>query len=210
MPFTPYKVMFRTLILSSIMLFISNVSAQNAEEELAQYSVGVGVGPFGGSLGFLYHFDAKTTLQVSLGGLPESDSPLALSLNGVEYDVAGASSWVGFFLNHRPIENAEWFRVNAGLGVGSIQNSIVNPNTLAAYSADYRENPVAYLGIGAGLRAKKGIQLGFDLGWLQTNGPEYSIDDVGSADASDFRDVRESGHFTTALPNIQFSFGYGF
>jgi len=39
---------------------------------------------------------------------------------------------------------------------------------------NHEENPVGYQGIGFGARPVKGFDIGFDIRWLQTSGPEVN------------------------------------
>ena len=125
-------------------------------------------------------------------------------IGGNKYDIESSSSWVGAFIAHRPIDSAEWFRLMAGIGIGNIENEITAEDG-AVYHANYTENPVGYLGIGFGADTKKGFQWAFDLGWLQTAGPQ-----VTGPDAAVIDDIKDNWMFGNALPNIQLSLGYGF
>jgi len=208
---TPHVRLF--LIALSLFWGVHEGSAQDAEvrgPEPAEYGVGIGISPFAFSVNVSRHFDAQTSLQCVVGGMPESDYPVGLTLDGVDYAVRGELSFVGFFVNHRPFASADWFRVSAGLVVGSTRNTVVNPVTLATYSADYTENPQGYFGVGFGYKVTRGFQLGCDLGWLQSAGPAWSIDAPGADGAADFQAVAGAGFFPTVLPNTSVSIGYGF
>ena len=119
----------------------------------------------------------------------------------------GSTNWMGGFLNHRPIDGAEWFRVVAGIGIGNIQNDLEDDagNT---YKVSYNENPVGYLGIGFGAEAKKGFIWGFDLGLLHTARP--IITQTGGTGNDESAELADSFFFGGLLPNFQLSLGWGF
>ena len=72
-------------------------------------------------------------------------------------------------------------------------------------TANYSENPVAYMGIGFGADTSKGFQWAIDLGLLQTAGPVVE----GGSDARR-KDVEDHWMFGSVLPNLQVNLGYGF
>ena len=77
------------------------------------------------------------------------------------------------------------------------------------YSANYTENPVGYVGVGAGLRPVKGFQIGFDLGLLHTGGP--SIEKVAGNGRDASRALSEDPFVGAAtLPNVQLTMGWAF
>ncbi|OUT69501.1 MAG: hypothetical protein CBB76_08085 [Crocinitomicaceae bacterium TMED16] len=183
--------------------------AQKGEKEQAQYGVSLGVSPFGGSLNFQYHKNNKTSFSVSLGGLPETESFIEPNIDGMdEIELRGESAWMGMFLNHRPFENMDWFRVNLGIAIGAINNTITETlpgSPGGVYNIDYVSAPVGYFGVGVGQRTQKGITFGFDLGLLYGSGPEVSGPDEAKVQA-----IRDNSFFSSVLPNIQFSVGYNF
>lgn len=200
--------MFR-LVTSLIVLsfFVSQPAfADDHGSDFAQYNVSVSGSPFGGSLNFAYNESPKTSWFFALGGLPGLE--LEQDIDGTTYTVDGSSSWVGFFINHRPLENADWFRLVAGIGIGTIENELKDENG-NRYSANYKENPVGYLGIGFGSRALKGLQLGLDIGWLQTSGPQVK-QIAGDDNAEALTSISDHFLFGSALPNVQFTAGWGF
>lgn len=204
-------------ILVIIMLafpFVSN--AQNSEKEFAQYGVSVGVSPFGMGANFNYNFNEKTTLSIGLGFAPEGEVPGALA---PEVDALGdytwesKTQWMGMFVNHRPFESINWFTVNAGIGIGYIENHIHighellpegHAETDAEYHANYSENPVGYFGFAARTPNHKGLQFGFDFGLLHTGGPVIS-----GMDQSKVTAIKDN-LAPNVLPNFQISIGYGF
>ncbi len=186
----------------------TNIHAQNSEKEFAQYGVSVGVSPFGGSLNLQYNKSEKTSIFVAIGGLPESTSFITPSIDGMDQiELRGKSSWMGFFLNHRPFKKMDWFRVNTGIGIGSIENTITEtlPGGENEYTVDYKTSPVGYLGVGVGQRTFKGLTFGFDLGLLYGSGPVVSGPDPDKVDA-----IRDNSFFSNVLPNVQLSIGYNF
>ena len=38
-------------------------------------------------------------------------------IGGNKYDIEVSNSWVGAFVNHRPVDGADWFRLVAGIGI---------------------------------------------------------------------------------------------
>ena len=194
--------------------FVSN--AQNSEKEFAQYGVFVGVSPFGMGANFNYNFNEKTTLSIGLGFAPEAEVPSALapevSALG-DYTWESKTQWMGMFVNHRPFENINWFTVNAGIGIGYIENHIhighevlpeEHSETDAEYHANYSENPVGYFGFAARTPNQKGLQFGFDFGLLHTGGP--TISGINESKVAAIKDNLAPN----VLPNFQISVGYGF
>ena len=173
----------------------------------ADYGIGIGLSPFGGSVSMAFHTSGKTSYQATLGGLPSSTAPFSPEVEGSTFEVTSGLSWVGGFINHRPFDDAEWFHVTGGLGVGKISNAL-DDGEGNTYSANYTGNPVGYLGIGFGNTPKKGFVYGFDLGWLQTGGPNIYKTGGDGEDLSDA--IGETLFFGSALPNAQLSFGWGF
>ena len=176
-----------------------------ADSNFAKYTLLAGGSPFGGSLTFAVNQSPKTTYQFTLGGAPAG----LFKMEGAEigdnkYDIEGNSSWVGGFISHRPIDSAQWFRLMAGVGFGNIENEITAEDG-SVYNANYTENPVGYLGLGFGGGTNKGFVWAFDLGWLQTAGPQ-----VSGPDAAVVEDIKDHWMFGKVLPNMQLSLGYGF
>jgi hypothetical protein len=176
------------------------------DANFAQYGVHIGGSPFGGSLNFNYNVSKKTSYFAVLGGLPGGE--MELEVDATNYTVTTDSSWVGFFVHHRPFETADWFRFVAGVGIGSIENELVDAdgNTFVAL---YKENPVGYIGIGFGAQPAKGFTYGFDLGWLQTAGPVVG-QTSGTPDGDAVESITDHLFFGTALPNAQVTLGWGF
>ena len=98
------------------------------DPNFARYSVSGSFSPFGGSLNFGYNSCKKTSYQFSIGGFPEAEAPFKVEVDGSEYTVKGSSSWAGAFVQHRPVEGSEWFRLVFGFGVGQIKNSLDDGN----------------------------------------------------------------------------------
>tara|TARA_Y100000589_G_scaffold105455_1_gene99895 strand:+ start:6126 stop:6752 length:627 start_codon:yes stop_codon:yes gene_type:complete len=208
--------MKKSILVIAILVFAFASNAQNSEKEFAQYGVFVGVSPFGMGANFNYNFNEKTTLSIGLGFAPEGEVPSALapevSALG-DYTWESKTQWMGMFVNHRPFESMNWFTVNAGIGIGYIENHIhigheVLPEghseTDAEYHANYSENPVGYFGFAARTPNQKGLQFGFDFGLLHTGGPVIS-----GIDESKVAAIKDN-LAPNVLPNFQISVGYGF
>ncbi len=200
----------RTIAISTAVLALATSPLANAEEansDFAENSVTLGVSPFGGSISYAYAFNERTTIQGTIGGLPSSEL-LDFDIEGTTYAVTSGSSWAGGFINHRPVANADWFRLNFGVGFGIIRNTLVDGDG-NAYDVNYTESPVAYTGIGFGFKPKKGLQYGFDFGALFGGGATINGDAANSGeDASE--DIAASPLAADVLPNIQLGIGWGF
>ena len=198
--------------LLSTTVAVADETEVNTSSNFAEYAVLAGVSPLGGFSGsFAHHASEKTSWVFSFGGTP--DLNIEVDMDGDTYSVFNVSSWVGFFVNHRPFVNADWFRLVAGLGVGTIENRIerLEPNGFATdeqYEANYHENPVGYLGIGFGMKPVEGFIWAVDIGWLQTSGPE--VRGVHAATADGIEAIENSWMFGSVLPSLQLSLGYGF
>ena len=188
---------------ASLALFAS--APAFAADEAADYSVSIGVSPFGGSLNFGHNVSEKNTINIAMGGLPGME--MDLEIDGKDYTVDGSSAWMGAFVNHRPCDN-DWFRFVFGLGIGKIQNDISDKNG-NAYEANYTENPVGYLGLGFGQRPVKGFVYGLDLGWLTTAGPNVA-QTKGDANPDAVDAISDHMFFGSGLPNAQVTLGWGF
>ena len=208
--------MKKSILVIIVLAFSSMSNAQNSEKEFAQYGVFIGVSPFGMGANFNYNFNEKTTLSIGLGFAPEGEVPGALapevSALG-DYTWESKTQWMGMFVNHRPFESMNWFTVNAGIGIGYIENHIhighealpeVHSETDAEYHANYSENPVGYFGFAARTPNQKGLQFGFDFGLLHTGGPVIS-----GIDESKVAAIKDN-LAPNVLPNFQISVGYGF
>ncbi len=193
------------ITLAALSAFASNTAMA---DDHAEYAVNLAISPFGGAINLSYNATVKTSITAAIGGAPEGKAPFTPKVDGTEYEVTASSSWTGLFLNHRPFEDANWFRVNTGIGFGTISQTVEDKagNT---YSANYTENPVGYFGVGAGLRPVEGFQFGLDIGFLHTGGPNVIKTGGDGADASaDIADHALLGAST--LPNLQLAFGWGF
>ena len=208
--------MKKSILFIAMLSFSFASYAQNSEKEFAQYGVFIGVSPFGMGANFNYNFNEKTTLSIGLGFAPEGEVPGALapevSALG-DYTWESKTQWMGMFVNHRPFESMNWFTVNAGIGIGYIENHIHigheeltegHSETDAEYHANYSENPVGYFGFAARTPNQKGLQFGFDFGLLHTGGPVIS-----GIDESKVAAIKDN-LAPNVLPNFQISVGYGF
>lgn len=201
--------LLKTLFTLTLFTLILNVNAQSETKEFANYSVGASISPFGGSLGFGYNLTPKTTFQAAIGGFNGS-APISPKYDGNDYDVESSSSWVGMFINHRPFEGSDWFRLGTGFGVGKIHNELTNSDSPSdIYHANYGGNIVAYVGVGVGGRPVKGFQIGFDLGVLSTGGPSVFADRDNSSVNNNVLDEIEED-FGSLLPNVQLNISWGF
>ena len=191
------------------------------EKEFAAYSVGVGFSPFGPSLNAGYNLSQKTSFNVGLGFLPSSETPAAFvpEIDGQTYTATGTSSWMGFFLRHRPFENQN-IGFNVGLAVGQIENELVKRdeanNIVDCWVLTYNSNPVTYFGLSYGAKPVKGFQFGVDLGVLSTGGPsiENPITEFDPNTEANLyearRDEVKSKAGWSMLPNLQVTASYGF
>lgn len=201
--------MKKTLLISFACFLTSNFIFS---QDLANYSISLGLSPFGGSLNYTYHKSEKTSINVAVGGLMETDlSDFATDLEiDDDYKLKSNSGWMGIFLQHRPFNNAKWVGFVAGFGVGYIENTIeVSNDDNDIYTAHYKENPVGYVGWTFGSGPVKGFNYSFDLGMLYTSGP--TIIGPGAHPDGEYNDaINDSFYFSNILPNIQLTVGYGF
>ena len=190
----------------SLALAATPALADDHPEDFAQYGVSLGGSPFGGSASFIYNVNKKTSYLFTFGGA--AGGSLDLEIGGNDYTVKSSSAWTGVFLNHRPIDSAEWFRLVAGLGVGSIENELEGESG-KVFQADYNENPVGYSGLGFGFDTSKGFQWGVDIGLLFTSGSEVR-QVAGDVDVAATEDIADFFLFGNVLPNFQLTLGWGF
>ncbi len=195
--------MFRILI---SVVALAALSQPALADDHADYAVGLGFSPFGGSISFGYHPSASTTVFTTFGGAPEMEAPFKVDVDGTEYTQKGGSSWMGVFLNHRPFEDSQWFRFATGIGIGGIQGELDDGNG-NKYAVEYNENPVGYMGFGVGLGTSEGFTFGFDMGALYTSGPEITVLEGNGADLDG---IQDNAFFGNVLPNFQLSAGYNF
>ena len=182
---------------------------KSKDSDFARYSVNLSASLFGPAANFGYNLNRKTTFVFGMGGF-SGDAPIEPKIGDKTYKMSGDASWVGFFVNHRPIKDAKWFRVVAGLGIGNIENDLEDTADVnKTYKVVYNENPVGYLGVGFGVEAKKGFLWGVDIGFLQTGGA--AITQTGTASSAETIDeFKDNWMFGSVLPNFQFSLGWGF
>lgn len=199
--------MKKLILLTTSLCLITVLSfAQEDAKAPADYGISAGFSPFGFSVSFARNISAKTSIYVTAGGFPTSEAPFSPSIDGLgDYTLESGSSWMGFFLNHRPFEDSDWFRINTGLGIGNIENTITDDASGEVYTANYTENPVAYLGVGFGQRAVEGLTFGVDVGMLFGAGPV-----ITGPDAAKVAAIGDSPFFGNILPNFQLTLGYGF
>jgi len=198
--------------------------AQDADSDFADYGVGLAISPFGPSLNLTYNLDAKNSISVGFGALPEGDVPDGflpdfdpLLLPNVS--VTGSSSWMGLFWRHRPFENQN-LGFNVGLASGQIENNFTadgfHEGETVSYSVNYTENPVVYFGLNYGLKPVKGFQFGVDLGVLSTGGADIQYTGEAEELAAHGDEIADAmteikNKFAwSMLPNIQIGVSYGF
>ena len=192
------------IIIMLVGLFKVNYGQQ--EKEFAEYGISGSLSPFGISLSMSYNKTNKTSFIVSLGGLPESNSLIKPKINNInEYEMTSESSWMGVFVNHRPFKEMEWIRVNFGMAIGSIENTLVEPPGGGEYKVLYNNPPSGYIGLGVGQQTKKGLVFGVDFGLLYGPGPIIT----GPVN-SKIESISNSSVAGKVLPNIQFSLGFNF
>lgn len=192
------------LVFAAALIACSTSFAQENSSEFAEYGVGIGISPFGPSLNLTHNISEKTSLFVGLGAF-SGDNPASAEISGVTFDATGETNWIGFFINHRPFEDANWFRVNTGIGIGGIEGTLTDQaDANHTYNVRYQNNPVGYLGVGFGAKPVQGIQVGFDIGALHTGGPNIT----GTGDLAS--DIGDTFGFGRVLPNFQLSVSYGF
>ena len=205
--------MLRTLtamVLASLLMIPSAFADESADKKgkddgFSRYNVNLAGSIFGPSANFGYNTSRKTMFTFAMGAF-SGNAPFDPKIGDVTYTASGETTWMGFFVNHRPVDDAQWFRLVAGIGIGSIENELEDSNG-NSYRIDYKESPVGYLGIGFGVEAKKGFLWGVDLGVLQTAGGNVSSTG-GMGDATE--DISDSWMAGTLLPNFQVSLGWGF
>ena len=212
------------LSLAACAFAFTSAYAQDADSDFADYGVGLAISPFGPSLNLTYNLDAKNSISVGFGALPEGDVPDGflpdfdpLLLPNVS--VTGSSSWMGLFWRHRPFNNQN-LGFNVGLASGQIENNFTadgfHEGETVSYSANYTENPVVYFGLNYGLKPLKGFQFGVDLGVLSTGGADIQytgeaeeLAEHGDEIADAMTEIKNKFAWSM-LPNIQIGVSYGF
>ena len=212
------------LSLAACAFAFTSVYAQDADSDFADYGIGLAMSPFGPSLNLTYNLDAKNSISVGFGALPEGDVPDGflpdfdpLLLPNVS--VTGSSSWMGLFWRHRPFDNQN-LGFNVGLASGQIENNFTadgfHEGETVSYSVNYTENPVVYFGLNYGLKPVKGFQFGVDLGVLSTGGADIQYTGEAEELAAHGDEIADAmteikNKFAwSMLPNIQIGVSYGF
>jgi hypothetical protein len=200
---------FLASILISHTAFAEESKGNSKSGDFARYGVSVAGSLFGPSASFNYNKSRKTTFVFGMGAF-SGDAPMDPKIGDNTYTMSGSASWMGFFVNHRPFDNARWFRLAAGFAVGNIDNELKDSTDANnSYQVLYSENPVGYFGIGFGLEAKKGFLWGVDIGLLQTGGS--TVTPTGSASTPNtVTEIKDNWMFGSILPNFQLSLGWGF
>ena len=196
-----------TITLLSFIISFSSAFSQ----EIGKHSVYLGISPFGGGINIGHNLNEKTSINVGFGGALEGDIPDVIKpeIDGFSdnYTHTAKSAWMGMFVSHQPLDRFNWFRVNAGFAVGSIENTIKDGEEL--YYADYNENPVSYFGLTFGKPPYKGLVYGLDIGALFSSGADFSHNANGDPDKFNALQDGVPG-LTNVLPNIQITVGYCF
>ena len=198
-----------TISLLALILFAGHAWGQESTAEFAEYGVNLGLSPFGPSLGFTHNLSEKTSVQIAVGAF-EGDNPANTEVGGYTFEGTAETNWMGIFVNHRPFEDQDWFRLNAGIGIGGIEGTITDvDNAEHTYHARWDNNPVGYVGVGVGGRPVQGITVALDLGALHTAGPDITATGTFS-DSAVLDELPSTFGFGRVLPNFQLSVGYGF
>ena len=193
-------------ILFIILLFGLFKVNYGQEKKFAEYGISGALSPFGISLSMSYNKTNKTSFIVSLGGLPESNSLITPKIKNInEYEMSSESSWMGVFVNHRPFKEMEFIRVNFGMAIGSIENTLVEPPGGGEYKVLYNNPPSGYFGLGIGQQTKKGLVFGVDFGLIYGPGPV-----ITGPDNNKIESISNSSVAGKVLPNVQFSLGFNF
>lgn len=107
-----------------------------------------------------------------------------------------------FFLNYRPLENFDAFKVAGGMGIGR------HGGTLEGIDAGHEyflngHGPFAYMGVGYGLKPVKGFQWGVDVGWLRA--PDFTVetDGLDASAAAARMELVKRNHELSFFPNAQ-------
>jgi len=206
------KVLLCAGAMISAAMFITDVQAQDdGGKEFAAYGVGVGISPFGPSLGFSHNLSEKTTVQVGVGAFA-GDNPWDQEIGEFTFSGTAETNWMGVFLNHRPFEAYDWFRFNVGIGIGGIEGTLLDvENENHSYRIRYGDNPVGYVGVGFGSRPVEGVTVGFDIGGLHTSGAVIEATGSDMPENTNVMDeIPNTIGYGRVLPNIQLTVNYGF
>ena len=137
--------------------------------------------------------------------MPESNSLITPKIDNInEYEMSSESSWMGVFVNHRPFKEMEWIRVNFGMAIGSIENTLKETSE-DEYKVLYNNPPSGYFGLGIGQQTKKGLVFGVDFGLIYGPGPV-----ITGPDNDKIESISNSSVAGKVLPNVQFSIGFNF
>ena len=209
------------LFVASGLLAFGTTFAQEGSSDFADYGVGLGISPFGPAINLTHNLSEQTSIVIGLGGFGVAGTGFELDFDGAKYTTEGETSWMGVFVNHRPFDEAAWFRINSGIGIGGIQGTVtsvlaIHEDEYDTYDVRYQNNPVGYLGVGFGSKPVTGLQIGFDLGILATAGPtitrttdpEEAAEHPGIADI--YGEIPNNVGLGRFLPNAQLTVTYGF
>lgn len=162
------------------------------------------------SVGFQFdhQLSKKTTVSVFYGeAMPVED--IEFDENNVSYtgSFAVESSWSGINIAYRPIENIQAFRVNAGIGVGSLYGFLDDSDGNSYHWHD--GGTFTFTGIGYGLRPVKGLRLGVDIGVIKTAGGVVYTNSQ-TADSAERAFNLQNDFSGGWYPNLQLTAGWGF
>jgi hypothetical protein len=197
-------------------LAITSLSIGLSAQEYAKNSFGIHTaGPiqsFG--LQWNHQFSPSTGLTTFYGAAVEAsyDATEPYTFEGSSQGYTGTgfetSTWTGFLLNHRPLEDFQGFRVVGGGGVGRLGGSFTGIDDGYNYFVN-GHGPFAYMGIGLGSKPVKGFQWGIDIGWLRAPGFDVISDGVDAVAAAHAMELAKQNHTAPFFPNAQISVSWG-
>ena len=197
-------------------LAITSLSIGLSAQEYAKNSFGINTaGPvqsFG--LQWNHQFSPSTGLTTFYGAAVEVsyDATEPYTFDGSSQGYTGTgfetSTWTGFLLNHRPLEDFQGFRVVGGGGVCRLGGSFTGIDDGYNYFVN-GHGPFAYMGIGLGSKPVKGFQWGIDIGWLRAPGFDVISDGVDAVAAAHAMELAKQNHAAPFFPNAQISVSWG-
>ena len=187
-----------------------NFAFWKADREYAENAFSINTaGPIP-SVGFQFdrQLSKKATVSVFYGEANPVDG-IEIDVNNVTYtgEFAAESSWSGVILSYRPIETLQAFRVSGGIGVGSLNGFLDDPEGNSYHWHD--GGAFTFTGIGYGNRPVKGLRLGVDIGVIQTGGGSVSSNGLTLESGARTFDL-QSDFAGGWYPNLQFTAGWGF
>ena len=204
-----------------IICSISFIGTALTAQDYAKNSFGLNTsGPFpAAGLQWNHQLSEKTTLTAFYGQAVEADwttddayypaNDPADAIQGYTGTTFQSSSWTGFLLNYRPLENFDAFRVAGGMGVGRLGGTLEGIDDGHEYFIN-GHGPFAYMGVGYGLKPVKGFQWGVDIGWLRAPGFTVETDGIDAAAAAARMELVKRNHELSFFPNAQITVAWGF